>query len=238
MWEIGVPMWGRLYNHKFIKQNKIRFLDGFHTDNIPFTTKLLALMKCWYVITADDNASSAYCYRLLTMEGSITPIIALRGLELPQCLDNLYDYLKKAGLASTIKIPYYAFFSSYFPRHADMPRYYTAFKNLMIKMEDDIKSAPKTVYQQCDRDLCNLLIYTSDFFQFVDLYFKTPSLNLQPLENYVIKCCGLPLFKKTTKISKKKYYFFGLPIWKTKIKGNVQRGYLFGFIPLSKYIKK
>ena len=36
--EISIPMWGRLYRKSAIDKWNIRFLDGFHTDNIPFTS--------------------------------------------------------------------------------------------------------------------------------------------------------------------------------------------------------
>ena len=106
----------------------------------------------------------------------------------------------------------------------------------MIKMHDDIKD-PSGPYQQCDRDLCNLLIYTSDFFQFAELYFRKPEM--QYSGNYTFKLFNfISVFKKKTKRNKTKYYILGVPVWKTKIKGNVQKGYLFGIIPLLKRIYK
>ena len=237
--EIGIPMWGRLYRTDFIKKHKIRFIEGMHTDNIPFTTKLLAHMKYWYIITATDYPNSAYCYRLATMDGCITPIIAFKSLELPQCLENLYDYLKEIGLSQKVKIMYYNFFNAYFPRHEDMPRYYNAFKHLMKKMENDIKNAPDSVYQRCDKDLCNYLLYTDNFFQFSDLYFRPIQIATKSVAKYTLKLFGIiPILKKRTTSNSIKYKILGVPVWKIKIKNDIIRCYLFDFIPLLKYIKK
>lgn len=49
---------------------------------------------------------------------------------------------------------------------------------------------------------------------------------------------GLPMFKKKIKRNKTKYYILGIPVWVTKIKENTCRGYLFGIIPLLTRIEK
>ncbi len=230
-----VPMWNRLYRRDFLNKTQVRFLDGFQTDNIPFTMKLMSQMKSWYLIDRTSCPKSCYWRRMEKPEGVLTEKVLFKNMEIAYCLENLYDYLKENKLAQDLRVPFHLFFVLCFPRHEDMPRYYQKFKNLMIKMEDDIKSAPDTVYQQCDRDLCNLLIYTSDYFQFVDLYFRRTA----SYGNYTLKLFNfIPLFKKKNKGNKVKYYFLGLPVWKTKFKGNTQKGYLFSIIPLLKRICK
>ena len=233
MLEMVAPIWGRLYRKSFIDKYKIRFLDGLHTDNIPFTTKLLAHMKYWYGIQDDSNDSS-YWYRLITLDGSITPYISLVSLELPVCLENLYDYLKEHNLSRKVKVMFYNFFTSYFPRHTDMPRYYMAFKKLMIKMENDIK-APDSIYNRSEINLCNYLIYTNNFFQFSDLYFKPiSSTHIVPKKSVRrIKLFGILLFKTTINPNKqKRYYFLSIPIWSVRYKGNQIQHRLFAYFPL------
>lgn len=226
--ETSIPMWGRLYRKSFLDKYNIRFLDGINTDNIPYTFKILAHMKCFYCIAPKD---ATYWRRMITPDGAITPVVLFQNMEIPKCLENLYDYLKANKLAQDLRVPFHLFFTVCFSRHKDMPKYYSIFRNLMIKMENDIKSAPDTVYQQCDRDLCNLLIYTSDFFQFVDLYFSRPT----NYGNYTLKLFNLiPVFKKKTKVNKTKFYVFGVPVFVSKTKGNERKGYLFGIIPLLK----
>lgn len=230
-----IPMWGRLYRKSFLDQYNIYFLENVNLDNIPYTTKLLAHMQHFYRFSPKNNAT--YWRRMLTPEGAITPIILFKGFEIPYCLEKLYDYLKEHGLSKKVRVMYHLFWTSCFPRHEDMPRYYAVFKNLMIKMEDDIKSAPDTVYQQCDRDLCNLLIYTSDFFQFAELYFRKPETYYSG--NYTFKLFNfISVFKKKTKRNKTKYYILGVPVWVSKSERNIHRDYLFGFIPLLKCTKK
>lgn len=60
-----------------------------------------------------------------------------------------------------------------------------------------------------------------------------------PSQKVVVRLFNfIPLFKKKSSVNKVKYYFLGLPFWKTRIKGNIKRGYLFGLIPMFKCIKK
>ena len=235
--ETNIPMWGRLYRKSFLDKYNVKFLEGYHTDNIPYTTKLFAHMNYYYAISKESHPNSAYWRRMITPEGAITPLVLYKNLEIPYCLENLYDYLKEHGLSKKVRVMYHLFWTLCFPRHEDMPRYYQKFKNLMIKMEDDIKSAPDTVYQQCDRDLCNLLIYTSDFFQFAELYFRKPEMYYSG--NYTFKLFNfISVFKKKTKRNKTKYYILGVPVWVSKSERNIHRDYLFGFIPLLKCTKK
>lgn len=244
MLEMVAPMWGRLYRKSFIDKLQIRFLDGVHTDNIPFTTKLLAHMKYWYGICSYDDDSS-YWYRLITPDGSITPQIALRSIELPYCLENLYDYLKQHGLARKVKVMFYHFFRSYFPRHEDQPRYYQRFKELMVKMEEDIKS-DGSIYTRQEIDLCNYLIYTNNFFQFAELYFR-PQIRQVTLETQavtrrivtVVKLLNfIPFYRKKERLTKRTdYYIFGIPIIRIAYNGRNARTYrLFAFIPLWKIL--
>lgn len=235
--EIAIPMWGRLYRKKFIDKHNVRFLEGMHTDNIPFTTKLLAHMNYWYIISNDDMKKSAYHYRLITMEGSITPIISLRSLELPDCLENLYDYFCKFKYNKKIKVMYYEFFTSYFPRHEDQPRYYTKFKKLMQKMENDIKSSG--LYTSNEINLCNLLLYTTSPFDFIDRYYNKQIIPDNKVKFKFLLFDKISLFSvKGNKNKKISYKFLGLTIWKLKYKKNSTRAYLFGCLPIYKKISK
>lgn len=239
--ETDIPMWGRLYRKSFLDTHKdVRFLEGFNTDNIPFTLKLFAHMKNYFVISKDEFASSAYWRRMLKPEGAITSTVLFKNLEIPACLDNLYDYLKSHGFEKKIRIMFHLFWSICYPNHFDRPRYYEKFKALMCKMEDDIKSSD--VYTQADINLCNLLVYTNGPFDCETKYFapRPPKILTNKRSKLKIKIFNcIPLFSKKEILHKKsKYFIFGIPVWKTKIKGSVKLGYLFGFIPFVKYIMK
>lgn len=235
--EIGIPMWGRLYRKSIIDKYNICFLDGFHTDNIPFTTKILSHIKYWFAI-AQSNLKTSYCYRLITPEGAITPIISLKSLELPLCLDNLYDYLVDIEKSKEIKVMFYNFFISYFPRHIDQPRYYQKFRDLMIKMENDIKTSE--IYTNDEINLCNLLIYSNGFYDFMSRYFapiQTPTNGTK--SSYVVKLFDqIPIMKIYKRGNKKKYSLFKLiPVWEQKKKGMVTYYKLFG-LPFLKIKQK
>ncbi len=163
-----IPMWGRLYRKSFLDKHKdVRFIEGLNIDNIPYTLKLLAHMKCFYIIQGQPNAT--YWRRLITPQGAITPRILWKSLEIVDSLENLFDYLKEHHLEKEVRIIFYSFFTLCFPKHADMPRYYLRLKALMQKMEDTIKSSD--IYLPEDINLCNLLLYTNGYFEFCDRYF-------------------------------------------------------------------
>lgn len=232
--ETDMPMWGRLYRKSFLDKYNIRFLEGFNTDNIPYTMKLLAHMEKFYRLAPKPQAK--YWRRMITPEGAITPVVLFKNFEIPKAIENMYDYLKEHGLSKKIRVFYHWFFTICFPGHQDQPEYYQYYKNLMIKMHDDIKD-PSGPYQQCDRDLCNLLIYTSDFFQFEDLYFRMPDVKY--LENYTFKLFNfLSVFKKKKKKNKIKYYIFGIPVLKKRYKNEETRYYLFSFIYFMTFRRK
>lgn len=101
--DVGIPMWGRLYRKSFLDENKdIRFLEGVNIDNIPFTLKLFSLMQKFFVIVGEKNA--IYWRRLITPEGAITVSILYKDLEIPNCLDNLYEFLKNKHLEKNVRI--------------------------------------------------------------------------------------------------------------------------------------
>lgn len=230
--ETNVPMWGRLYRASFLKKYNIRFLDGFQTDNIPYTQKLLAHMGRFYAINRNEHPDSCYWRRMQTDDGVLTATVLFRNMEIPECLEDLYDYLKTNGLEGRLKVMFWIFFTICFPRHEDMPGYYLRFRKLAQKMEKDIKTLD--VYNQADRNLCNLLIYSGDFFQFCDLYFRNSSMEPEE-QTHRVKLFGkITLYKKKAFIGRKAYYyFFGIPMLKTR---KTSRGrtmvYLFHFLPL------
>ena len=230
--ETNVPMWGRLYRASFLKKYNIRFLDGFQTDNIPYAQKLLAQMGRFYGINKNEYPDSCYWRRMQTDDGALTVTVLYRNMEIPDCLENLYDYLKANGLEGKLKVMFWLLFTLCFPRHADMPGYYLRFRQLAQKMEKDIKTLD--VYNQDDRTLCNLLIYTSDFFQFCDLYFRKSSMDPDQ-QVHKIKLFGkVTLCKKKVYIGRKTYYYiFDIPLLKTRrtSKGRTMV-YLFHFLPL------
>jgi lipopolysaccharide biosynthesis glycosyltransferase len=78
---------------------------------------------------------------------------------------------------------------------------------------------------------------TLRFLGFLPIYKKKIAVKGDKIKTKIY-LLGIPVIKKTETSSKKKIRFLGLPIWKTKAKANKQKGYLFGFIPLIKYIKK
>ena len=234
--ETDIPMWGRLYRKSFLDAHQdIRFLEGINTDNIPFTFKALAHMKNFYCMIGEKNAT--YWRRLITIDGAVTVDVLWKNLEIPYCLENLFDYLKSHNLENKVRVIYYLFFTLCFPRHVDQTRYYIKFKELMKKMENTIKTSG--IYTQDDINLCNLLLYTTGPFEFIERYFSVPPQTVlsSKLKIKIFNC--IPLFSKKEILHKKsKYFIFGIPVWKTKIKGSVKRGYLFGFIPFVKCIVK
>ena len=234
--ETNIPMWSRLYRKSFLDIYNIRFLEGFNTDNIPYTFKILAHMEKFYRIINQPN--SCYHRRLLTPDGAITSTVLYKNLEIPACLDNLYDYLKKYKLEHKIRVPYYLLFSLCISKHQYPVEYYNAYKELLFKMKNDILYNTD-VYHQCDKDLCQLLIGTTNFFQFSDLYFRPIQMTIKNISKYTLKLFGIiPILKKRTTSNSIKYKILGVPVWKIKIKNDIIRCYLFDFIPLLKYIKK
>ncbi len=235
-----IPMWNRLYRRSFLEKTGIRFIDGFQTDNIPFTIKLMCHLKYWYTINRQNNPNANYWRRMANPAGALTDEVLFKNIEIPYCLINLYDYLVQHQHADKIKVPFHLFFNLCYPRHKDQPRYYERFKELMRKMEDDIKSHPD-VYGQENINLCNLLLYTNGVFDFNSKYFVP-----KPLENYIYKNkLKVRLFniitiftKKEEKGRKVRYYFMGIPLWKIKTKNKTRIMYLFGLIPILKFIYK
>ncbi|WP_298067729.1 NAD-dependent epimerase/dehydratase family protein [uncultured Mailhella sp.] len=229
--ETNVPMWGRLYRASFLQKYKIRFLDGFQTDNIPYAQKLLAHMGCFYGINTTEYKQSCYWRRMLSEHGALTDTVLYKNMEIPDCLENLYDYLKAYHLEKKLRVMFFNLFILCFPCHKDMPGYYLRFKHLAEKMEKDIKTLD--VYNQDDINLCNLLIYTNNFFQFCDIYFRPA-----PIENnqytFKIKLFNkITLFKKKYLIQKTYYHLFGVPLIKTRVRTNRQVVcYLFKCIPI------
>ena len=230
--ETNVPMWGRLYRSSFLQKYNIRFLDGFQTDNIPYAQKLLAHMGSFYGINEKEYARSCYWRRMLSEDGALTVTVLYKNMEIPECLENLYDYLKEHHLENKLRVMFFLLFTLCFPRHIDMPRYYLRFKQLAQKMENDIKSLD--IYNNDDINLCNLLIYTNNFFQFCDIYFR-PSPALPSQTTYKLKLFNkITIFKKKTFNHKKTYYYvFVLPLIKTRLRSNNQIiFYLFNCIPI------
>mgnify|MGYP002523869516 CR=1 FL=1 len=229
--ESDIPMWGRLYRKSFLDQWNVRFLDGFQTDNIPYTFKLMAHLKYWYCIKGEENAT--YWRRLITPAGAITVDVLYKNLEIPDTFDNLYDYLVEHKAERKIRIPFHLLFTICYHRHIDQPRLYEKYKALMHKMEDIIKTSG--IYTQDDIDLCNLLLYTNGVFDFNNKYFAPRAL-LQG-NRYEKEYIFFHIFKFLHILKhgdKTKYYVFGIPVLKTKYKDQKTRYYLFGFIPFMK----
>lgn len=226
--ETDIPMWGRLYRKSFLDKWNVRFLDGFQTDNIPYTFKLMAHLKYWYCIKGEKNA--IYWRRLITDDGAITGVVLYKNLEIPDTFDNLYDYLVEYGAERKIRIPFYLFFTLCFFRHVDQPRYYEKYKALMRKMEDSIKTSG--IYTQDDINLCNLLLYTNGVFDFNSKYFApVPIHQTNRYEREWIFFHIFKFFHILKKAGKTKYYIFGIPILKTRFKAGKTKWYLFSFIP-------
>ncbi|OCG26845.1 hypothetical protein A9G11_13190 [Gilliamella sp. wkB108] len=236
--ETNVPMWGRLYRKKFLDQLSIRFIEGFQTDNIPYTTKLLAHMKHFYIMS-DNNANNNYWRRLFMKDISLTNVVLFKNFEIPEALENLYDYLKINGFENKVKVMFYNFFKLCFYRHIDQPRYYLAFKKLMMKMENTIKDNPE-IYSLNEMILCNILIYSEGFFDFLGRYNsvlgETQSQQTYEKKDPVLKLFGfIPLYKKKADKNSICYYILGIPTWKIKIKNNKYiYMYLFNFIRVLK----
>lgn len=238
--DTDVPMWGRLYRRRFIEQYHLRFIEGFQLDNLPFTSKALAHMNNFFIISSSSHPNSAYWRRMLTPEGALTSTVLFKNIEIPKAFDNLYEYLKAHSAEGKIKVMYTLFFQICFPNHSDQPRYYKAFKKLLIKMEDDIKNLPN-IYNQDDINLCNLIVYSKSFFEFTSLYFLPSHLSdLKDRYSDNIKLLGfISLYKKKVYFNKKvEFSFLGIPFWKIKIKKSHSRGYLFWLIPLVKRYRK
>lgn len=226
-WETNIPMWGRLYRKSFLDEHPdVRFLEGMNTDNIPYTFKLLAHMKRFYVIKGEENAK--YWRRLITPDGAITPVVLWKNMEIPACLEDLFNYLKKYHLEKEMRVIYHLFFTLCFPRHEDQPRYFLRFKELMKRMEDTVKSSD--AYKQEDRNLCNLLLYTPDFFNFTERYFSPLPVRISRSR---IKLFGFIPFWYTRHKDRKIYYdLFRFPLFKRLWKDGKEVLYLFHFLPI------
>ncbi|WP_392564221.1 glycosyltransferase family 2 protein [Orbus wheelerorum] len=237
--DTDIPMWGRLYRRHFLEQHHIRFLDGFQTDNIPFTSKFFVYENNYFIISNSSNPNSAYWRRMLTPEGELTSTVLFKNLEIPKTLDHLYEYLQANSATNKVKVMFTLFFQVCFPAHKDQPRYYSAYKALLIKMEDDIKNFP-SLYNQEDINLCNLIIYSKSFFEFCSLYFSPPPFpHIDNTYSDNIKLLGfIPLYRKLYYNNKIKYSVFGIPLWKIKLIENGSKNYLFGFLLLIKKYKK
>lgn len=237
--ETDIPMWGRLYRKSFLDKYKVRFLEGFQTDNVPFTFKLLAHLDNYCIISKKSYPNSTYWRRMLKPMGVLTETVLLKNLEIPNTLEDLYDYLKQNNLQKKLRVPFHLFFTVAFPAHQDQPRYYEKFKGLMKKMEDDIKNS-EGVYTQDDINLCNLTLYSNGVFDFCSKYFMSLT-DAHSKVFYRIMLFGfITLFKKTGYNNKKMHYsFLGLPLWKTKVnnKGDI-KGYLFNCLPILKIRKQ
>lgn len=235
--DFNIPMWGRLYRKSFLDTHKdIRFLEGINTDNIPYTIKLFAIMKYCFAIQGEKNAT--YWRRMITVDGAITVDVLYKNLEIPYCLDNLYEFLVKKQYENQVRVVYNLFFTLCFPRHEDQPRYYQKFRDLMIKMEDVIKTSG--IYTPEDINLCNLLIYSNGFYDFMSRYFSFFQIFANSTaSSYVVKLFDqIPIMKIYEKGNKKKYSLFKLiPVWEQKKKGDSVYYKLFG-LPLFKIKKK
>ena len=189
-------------------------------------------MNRFYAFSEIDYPNSCYWRRMLSEDGALTITVLFRNMEIPDCLEDLYDYLEKNKLVHKIKVMFWLLFTLCFPRHTDMPGYYLRFKQLAQKMEKDIKTLD--IYNQDDRNLCNLLIYTNNFFQFCDLYFKPASIMHQESSQKVKLFGKITFYKKKVILGKKTYYsIFKIPLIKTrKCSDEKTMVYLFNFIPL------
>ena len=236
--DTNIPMWGRLYRKKFLDQFSIRFIEGFQTDNIPYTTKLLAHVKHFYIMS-DKNANNNYWRRLFIKDVSLTNLVLYKNFELPETLDNLYDYLKIKGLENNVNVMFFRIFEVCFEYHIDQPGYYLAFKKLITKMEDTIKNNPD-VYNSQEVTLCNLLIYSTGFFDFYgryqSLFGKIPSSKPYEKNYSIVKLFGfIPLYKKKSYKNTAYYSILGIPIWKIKVINNrYVYMYLFNFLRILK----
>ena len=226
--DTAIPMWGRLYRKSFLDKWNVRFLDGFQTDNIPYTLKLMVHLKYWYCIKGERNAT--YWRRMITPDGSMTNTVLNKNLEIPDTLENLWDYLVEHNAERKIRIPFHLFWTVCYPRHIDQPRLYEKYKALMHKMEDIIKTSG--IYTQDDINLCNLLLYTNGVFDFNSKYFApAPICRTNRYEREWIFFHIFKFFHILKKAGKTKYYIFGIPILKTRFKAGKTKWYLFSFIP-------
>ena len=240
--DMSLPMWGRLYRKKFIDQYNIRFIEGLHIDNIPFTLKLLVHMKYFYIMSSGKkNDNNFYWRRIIIKDSTLTSHVVFRSLEIPKALDDLYDYLVLNELQNKIKVMYYNFFIV-FDDHSDQPRLYSFYRKLMIKMENTIKDNPD-LYGPEEVMLCNLLIYSNGFYDFKEKLVlslgRVPSNQTISKSSTIMKFLGfIPLYKKLIDLNCIRYYIFGIPILKIKIKNNKYMNvYLFHFIRIiKKYI--
>lgn len=234
--DLAIPMWGRLYKKSFLDKWNVRFLDGFQTDNIPYTIKLMSHLKYWYCTNGEKNAT--YWRRMITPDGAMTSTVLYKNLELPDTLLDLYDYLVKYRAEQLIRIPFYHFFTYCYSRHNDQPRLYERYKALMRKMEDTIKTSG--IYPPEDINLCNLLIYSNGFFDFMSRYFAPIQAPTNGTKlSYVVKLFDqIPIMKIYKRGNKKKYSLFKLiPVWEQKKKGMVTYYKLFG-LPFLKIKQK
>lgn len=244
--ETHIPMWNRLYNHQFVKETGIRFIDGFQTDNIPFTLKLMCHMPYWYTIDRTTLPNINYWRRMEQPTGQLTNEVLYNNYEIPACLNNLYDYLVEHHQEQKIKVPFSSLFKLCFPRHSDKPKYYADFKNLMQKMENSIKTSG--LYTQDEINLCNLILYTSTPYDFMAHYFPSKIQSIQSSStrqsinkiNYCIKLFSIiPIWSvKGEKDKKVIYKLCGLPLIKLKISPKTTKAYLFGILNIYKKINK
>ena len=224
--EVAIPMWGRLYRKSFLDKWNVRFLDGFQTDNIPYTLKLMSHLKYWYCIKGEQNAT--YWRRMITPDGAMTSTVLYKNLEIPDTFENLWDYLVEHNAERKIRIPFHHLFTQCYPRHNDQPRYYEKYKALMRKIEDVIKTSD--AYRREDIDLCNLILYTNGVFDFNSKYFPS-SLphNSRVFEREYRLINHFKVFHIKGTNQKTNYYVLGIPVlkirWKTEEK---KKYYLFG----------
>ena len=170
---------------------------------------------------------------MLSDDGALTATVLYKNMEIPDCLEDLYDYLKAHELEGRLKVMFRLLFILCFPRHSDMPAYYRRFRRLAQKMEKDVKSLE--IYDQDDRNLFDLLLYSSDFFQFCDIYFRPAAQRTAAERQFKMKLFGrVTLFKKRWVLGKKSYYYaLGIPFLKSRVHstGDVSF-YLFKCLPV------
>lgn len=221
--ELDIPMWGRLYRKGFLDKWNVRFLDGFQTDNVPYTLKLMSHLKYWYCIRGEENAT--YWRRLITKDGAMTNTVLYKNLEIPDTFENLWDYLVEHNAERKIRIPFHHFFYLCWSRHNDQPRCYEKYKALMRKMEDVIKTS--SVYKQEDINLCNQILYTNGVFDFNDRCFAS----VRQYEKEWIFFRIFKFFHIKQDAKKIKWYVFGVPVLKIKkICEKNKYYYLFGLL--------
>lgn len=223
--EANIPAWGRLYRTSFLKKCNAHFSEGFNTDNIPFMYILLSNLKYQYVISRNTHANIEYWRRI--NENTATSEVIYNNFEIPQALGLLYTYLKNNNKLNNVKIPFLLFFNIAFLGHKNKPKLYLEYKNLCLKMENDIKD--NNIYNESDKYLCDCLVYSASYFEFCKYYAPASKPTISAFN---LKLFGfLPLVKFRKNEKKSKFYLFNIPILTFRKK----RILLFNKVPLLTY---